>query len=138
MRSSPKASLKACLQALHTLKPDMRAIKTQQLQAHRDNRNHWKIADEHLDDWRAHSVHAHTSAHPDDSPTIREKLAVQTTRAEAAERAREPRHTMKDKLRAVGTLVVERKDHLSCPRSHPLGRAGNLSWSAAPMIAAPV
>lgn len=64
----------------------MRAIKSQDLLAIRDNRNQWKIAAKDLDLWRAHSVRAPDGMHTRDTETeLREKLAAETARASAAE-----------------------------------------------------
>lgn len=45
----------------------MRAIEAQKLKAFRDNRNHWKITSQALDEWassqRAHTGHLPTYAH---------------------------------------------------------------------------
>ena len=72
----------------------MRAIESFQLLAVRDNRNHWKINPEELDRWArsqcARSEHVHTKmpAHQDSAETLA-RLAAETARADAAERARD-------------------------------------------------
>lgn len=86
----------------------MRAINSQQLKAMRDNRNHWKIAPDDLEAWRPHSVQAHQSAHPDDSATIREKLAAQTARADAAERARDQAEADRDAWREQAQQLAKK------------------------------
>jgi excisionase family DNA binding protein len=67
----------------------MRAIKSHELLANRDNRNQWKIAAEDLNRWRLHSVRTpevlHTMHTSEAEITLREKLAAETTRAEVAE-----------------------------------------------------
>lgn len=67
----------------------MRAIKAHELQAMRDNRNQWKIATEDLDRWRLHSVRAPETVHTLHTHEIvtelRERLATETARANAAE-----------------------------------------------------
>lgn len=65
----------------------MRAINSHKLKAHRDNRNHWCIFQSDLDDWCAHSVRQQQTAHPENTTELREKLASETARADAAERA---------------------------------------------------
>lgn len=80
----------------------MRAIKTQELQAMRDNRNHWQIAPEALDRWRASTVRtpdaAHTPHSYQDSPETLAKLAAETARADAAEADRDAWRSMAEKL----------------------------------------
>lgn len=77
----------------------MRAIKAQELQAMRDNRNHWKIASDDLDSWRAHTVRTETDLHTSHIPEVvaelRERLSVETARAEAD---RDRWHAMAEKL----------------------------------------
>ena len=67
----------------------MRAIKSQELLATRDNRNQWKIAAEDLDRWRMHSVRTpevpQTMHTHEPEIELREKLAIETARAEVAE-----------------------------------------------------
>lgn len=67
----------------------MRAIKSQELLATRDNRNQWKITVEDLDRWRLHSVrtpeNSHTLHTPEAEIELREKLAAETARADVAE-----------------------------------------------------
>jgi len=67
----------------------MRAIKSRELQASRDNRNQWRITADALEAWRAHTVrtplHLHTSHTQETVAEIREKLAVETARADVAE-----------------------------------------------------
>lgn len=80
----------------------MRAIKAQELQAMRDNRNHWQIAPEALDRWRASTVRtpdaAHTPHSYQDSPETLAKLAAETARADAAEADRDAWRSMAEKL----------------------------------------
>ncbi|MFC6197764.1 helix-turn-helix domain-containing protein [Ponticaulis profundi] len=67
----------------------MRAIKTQDLQASRDNRNQWRITPEALQNWRAHTVRTsnnlHTSHTQEAVAELHEKLAAETARADVAE-----------------------------------------------------
>lgn len=67
----------------------MRAIKAHKLQATRDNRNQWKIAAEDLDRWRLHSVRTPEAVHTlhthEVVTELRERLATETARANAAE-----------------------------------------------------
>lgn len=80
----------------------MRAIKSQELQAIRDNRNHWRIAPDALDRWRAYTVRTpdavHTLPSYQDSPEILAKLAAETARADAAEADRDAWRSMAEKL----------------------------------------
>lgn len=76
----------------------MRAINSHKLKATRDNRNHWRISPDDLEAWCAHSVRI---AHPDESPELREKLASETARADAAERARDQAESDRDRWRAM-------------------------------------
>ena len=68
----------------------MRAIKTQELLANRDNRNQWRISPAALDRWRVHSVRTPPDLHTMHTPEtveigLRERLAAETTRADVAE-----------------------------------------------------
>lgn len=67
----------------------MRAIKSQDLLATRDNRNQWKITAEDLDRWRLHSVRTPEEAHTvhtfEAESELRKKLAEETARANVAE-----------------------------------------------------
>lgn len=80
----------------------MRAIKAQELQAMRDNRNHWQIAPDALDRWRTSIVRtpdaAHTPHSYQDSPETLAKLAAETARADAAEADRDAWRAMAEKL----------------------------------------
>lgn len=94
-----------------------RALKSHELQGHRDNKNRWKIAKDDLDKWveRRRAVHDEqvvTTERPVFTTTTdeqldhlrtqladaREKLAGETARADAAERDRDAWKTMADKL----------------------------------------
>ena len=67
----------------------MRAIKSHNLQAIRDNRNQWRITADALEAWRAHTVRTppdlHISHTQETVAELREKLAAETTRADVAE-----------------------------------------------------
>jgi excisionase family DNA binding protein len=80
----------------------MRAIKAQELQAMRDNRNHWQIAPDALDRWRVSTVRTPDTAHTlptyQDSPETLAKLAAETARADAAEADRDAWRKMAEKL----------------------------------------
>ena len=86
----------------------MRAINSHKLKAHRDNRNNWRISTEDLDLWCAHSVRQQQAAHPDANLELREKLAFETARADAAERARDQAETDRDKWRNIAEKLAER------------------------------
>jgi len=79
----------------------MRAIESHELQAFRDNRNHWKIDPQALDKWAdaqwAPSDHAHH-----DTPTLpTPDLAISLARAEAE----------RDALREQLEQIKEDRDH---------------------------
>lgn len=80
----------------------MRAIKAHELQATRDNRNHWRIAPGDLDSWRVHTVRTevdlHTSHIPEAVVELRERLSAETARADAAEADRDRWQAMAEKL----------------------------------------
>lgn len=80
----------------------MRAIKSQKLQAMRDNRNHWQITPDALDTWRPSTVRkpdaSHTPHSYQDSPETLAKLAAETARADAAEADRDAWRAMAEKL----------------------------------------
>jgi len=70
----------------------MRAIKSHDLQASRDNRNQWRITTDALETWRAHTVRTPLNLHTPHTPEtqeivaeLREKLATETARADVAE-----------------------------------------------------
>ena len=94
----------------------MRAIKSYQLLAIRDNRNHWKIRPEELERWasaqRAPSERAHTKTLTlltyQDSPETLAKLAAETARADAAERARDQAEADRDAWRKQAETLSER------------------------------
>ena len=86
----------------------MRAINSHELKASRDNRNHWRILEEDLNEWRAHSVQSAHIAHPDESLELREKLASETARADAAERARDQAELDRDSWRKVAEKLLDR------------------------------
>lgn len=80
----------------------MRAIKAHELQAIRDNRNQWKITAEDLAQWQQHSVRTPDVLHAAHSPEIvielRERLAAETARANAAEADRDRWQALAEKL----------------------------------------
>ncbi len=86
----------------------MRAINNHKLKAQRDNRNRWRIASEDLGAWCAHSVRQQQTAHPDTNSELREKLASETARANAAERARDQAETDRDHWRNMAEKLAER------------------------------
>lgn len=67
----------------------MRAIKSHELQATRDNRNQWRITSDALKMWQAHSVRTpanpHTLHTPEVVAELSDKLAAETSRANVAE-----------------------------------------------------
>jgi hypothetical protein len=93
----------------------LRAIKSQQLQARRDNRNNWQISPEDLAAWCAHTVQAHPLAPPapetaqaDETPTLRAALAAETARADAAERARDQAEADRNQWRDLAQTLAKR------------------------------
>lgn len=94
----------------------LRAIKSQQLKARRDNRNNWQINPEDLEEWCAHSVHAPQfapftpePAQPDELPTLRAALATETARADAAERARDQAEADRNQWRDMAQTLAKRR-----------------------------
>jgi excisionase family DNA binding protein len=85
----------------------MRAINSQQLKAHRDNRNRWNIKPEDLQAHYPHSVRTVRNAHPDESAELREKLAAETARATAAERARDQAETARDHWQRMAETLAK-------------------------------
>jgi len=67
----------------------MRAIKSHNLQASRDNRNQWRITTDALEAWKAHTVRTsldlHTPHIQETVAELREKLAAETARADVTE-----------------------------------------------------
>lgn len=86
----------------------MRAINSHKLKAHRDNKNNWRVATEDLNLWCAHSVRQQQGAHPDESQELREKLAGEMARADAAERARDQAELDRDKWREMAEKLAEK------------------------------
>ena len=80
----------------------MRAIKSHELQATRDNKNQWQIAADDLDRWRPHTVRTPEDLHilhtPEAVIELREKLAAATARADAAEADRDQWRDMAQRL----------------------------------------
>ena len=85
----------------------MRAINNQQLKAKRDNRNRWNISPEDLAAHCAHTVRQQPAAHHDDSAALREKLVGETTRANAAERARDQAEANRDHWQRMAKTLAE-------------------------------
>jgi excisionase family DNA binding protein len=72
----------------------MRAIKTHELKAVRDNKNHWKIDSDELDRWSATTVRTVVAAHPvhtpKDSPeTLAHVAALEAENSQLRERISE-------------------------------------------------
>jgi len=86
----------------------MRAINSHELKASRDNKNHWRILEEDLNEWCAHSVRSAHPAHPGESPELREKLVSETARADAAERARDQAESDRDRWREMAEKLAEK------------------------------
>ena len=79
----------------------MRAIESHELQAFRDNRNHWKIDPQALDKWAGAQWTPSEHAHPE-APTLPTlDLAISLARAEAE----------RDALREQLEQIKEDRDH---------------------------
>lgn len=83
----------------------MRAIKSHDLKASRDNRNQWRISPEALADWQSHNVRTpddphttHTQRADEALVELREKLAAAVARADAAEAERDRWQAMAERL----------------------------------------
>ena len=97
----------------------LRAIKSQRLQARRDNRNRWQISPQDLDQWCAHTVRtplietpAPEPAQADETPTLRAALAAETARADAAERARDQAEADRNEWRDMAQTLAKRRGFL--------------------------
>lgn len=97
----------------------MRAIKSHDLQASRDNRNQWRITVDALESWRAHTVRTplnlHTSYTQETVTELHEKLAAETVRADVAEailaherKALAATETDRDRWRAMAEKLADR------------------------------
>lgn len=90
----------------------MRAIKSQELQAIRDNRNQWRITPDDLDRWCASTVRTPTDLHTSHTPEVvaelRERLSAETVRADAAERARDQAEADRDRWQAMAEKLADR------------------------------
>ena len=86
----------------------MRAINSQQLKAHRNNRNEWQIAEDALAAHYPHTVRSVRIAHPDDSAELRVNLAGETARANAAERARDQAEADRDRWQSMAEQLATR------------------------------
>jgi excisionase family DNA binding protein len=94
----------------------LRAIKSQRLQARRDNRNRWQISPQDLAAWSAHTVHtpqidapAPDAAQADETPALRAALAAETARADAAERARDQAEADRNQWRDMAQTLASRR-----------------------------
>ncbi|MGJ8690826.1 MAG: helix-turn-helix domain-containing protein [Gammaproteobacteria bacterium] len=85
----------------------MRAINSHKLKANRDNRNYWRISSDCLDAWCAHSVRQQHTAHPENSSELRKRLARETARADAAERARDQAEIDRDAWREMAEKTIQ-------------------------------
>lgn len=90
----------------------MRAIESLELQAHRDNKNQWRIDEDVLAQWARidrdqHQSHADTQTNPPQNDgevlLLRELLAAEQRRADAAERARDQAEQDRDRWHTLAT-----------------------------------
>ncbi len=79
----------------------MRAIESQELQAYRDNKNHWKIDPQALDGWAYAHWAPNEHAHPAAPTLLTPDLAVSLARVEAE----------RDALREQLAQIKEDRDH---------------------------
>ena len=86
----------------------MRAINSLKLKAQRDNHNNWKISKEDLDAWCSHTVRQQHIAHPEEDLELRERLAGETARADAAERARDQAELDRDRWREMAEKMADK------------------------------
>ena len=87
----------------------MRAINSHKLKAFRDNKNHWQITPDDFVLWvSGDSVRTAHPAHPDESLEWREKLASETARADAAERARDQAESDRDRWRGMAEKLADK------------------------------
>lgn len=94
----------------------MRAIKSHDLLASRDNRNQWRIAPDALEAWKAHTVRTPLNLHTQETVAeLREKLAAETARADVAEailaherKALATTETDRDSWRAMAEKLADR------------------------------
>lgn len=89
----------------------MRAIKSNEIRAFRDNRNQWKISEKDLLAWRSSSVRTaedvhqtHTNSSTNEVNELRLQLATAISRAEAAERARDQAERERDRWHDLAVM----------------------------------
>lgn len=87
----------------------MRAINSHKLQARRDNRNRWQIDQADLEAHYNNNVRTVIEHPENDSEELREKLAIATTKIEAAERARDQAEADRDKWQKMAEYLAETK-----------------------------
>lgn len=85
----------------------MRAIKSRELLAVRDNRNHWRISHDDLDSWRSHTVRTVDDLHT--SHTY-EALEIERLKGEvdAERRLREAAEADRDRWQMMAEKLAER------------------------------
>ena len=86
----------------------MRAIKSQELRAVRDNRNHWQIAPDALDRWRASTVRTSNDLHTTEAERLREQLASETARADVAEALLAATEADRNRWQAMAEKLADR------------------------------
>jgi excisionase family DNA binding protein len=89
----------------------MRAVKDMKIRALKDNNNHWHLHREDLFAWAPPIGGAHaesTDAHTEVVSSLRENLASETARADAAERARDQAESDRDRWRGMAEKLAEK------------------------------
>lgn len=85
----------------------MRAIKSQELLAIRDNRNHWRITPEALNMWKNSTVRTPETLHTSEIDKLREDLSKETSRADVAEALLEATSADRDHWRAMAEKLAD-------------------------------
>lgn len=86
----------------------MRAIKSHELLAIRDNKNHWRISQNDLDSWRLHTVRIVDDAH---TLHTHEALEIERLKGEvdAERRLREAVEADRDRWQAMAEKLADQK-----------------------------
>jgi len=105
---SPAQAAQACGVSRWTI---MRAIKSYELKASRNNRNHWIIDPDDLDAWRPSTVRtvedAQIGAHAKSTEQLYEILVKETARADVAEALMVSVEAERDRWQAMAEKLAE-------------------------------